>query len=146
MTNNIKRFVTAGLVVVGLALAAEQTTGQIVSPTGTFPPPPGVPVFDVSTPLGQYRYDFYMTRQYVAQKLAPLYAMHSQEPAWIEAWAYIERRILAGELLGPFQAENGDWLGVDNDGDGAPEPEYVSSHYRDGVYVQAHYRALMEAE
>jgi hypothetical protein len=146
MTNSLARFAASGLVLVGLALAIEQTTGQIVSPTGTFPPPPGVPVFDVSTPLGQYRYDFYMTRQYIAQKLAPLYAMHLQEPAWIEAWNYIEGRILAGELLGPLQAENGDWLGIDNDGDGAPEPIFVQSHYREDIYVQAHYRAVMEAE
>ena len=40
------------------------------------------------------------------------------------------------------QAENGDYYGVDNDGDGRTESIHVKGHYRsDGTYVREHYRA-----
>jgi hypothetical protein len=119
---------------------------QLVSPTGTYPPPPGVPLFDVSTRQGRLQLALYRQRQYVAQQLIPVYRMHRREPAWIESWNLIERYLAADEIIGPFQAENGDWLGIDNDGDGAPEPIYVAGYYQDDGYVRAHYRAVIEAE
>lgn len=40
------------------------------------------------------------------------------------------------------QAENGDYYGVDNDGDGRTESIHVKGYYRsDGTYVRGHYRA-----
>jgi hypothetical protein len=126
--------------------ASVNRNAQFVSPTGTYPPPPGVPLFDVSTPQGQYLLALHRQRQYVAQQLMPVYKMHRREPAWIESANHIQRYLSADEIIGPFQAENGDWLGIDNDGDGAPEPIYVAGYFQEDGYVQAHYRAVMEAE
>jgi len=126
--------------------ATGNPNAQLVSPTGTYPPPPGVPLFDVSTPKGRHLLALYRQHQYVAQRLMPVYRMHRREPAWIESWNHIEEYLAADEIIGPFQAENGDWLGIDNDGDGAPEPIYVAGYYQEDGYVQAHYRAVMEAE
>jgi hypothetical protein len=40
------------------------------------------------------------------------------------------------------QAENGDWYGHDNDGDGRTESVHVNGYTRDdGTYVRGHYRA-----
>ena len=36
------------VVVVGVAISATETQAQIISPTGQFPPPLGVPLFDLS--------------------------------------------------------------------------------------------------
>jgi len=42
----------------------------------------------------------------------------------------------------PPVAENGDVMGMDNDGDGRTEPIHVRGYYRkDGTYVRGHYRA-----
>lgn len=135
----------AAIVLLGGAAACPAANGQIISPTGTFPPPPGVPLFNLSTELGRTRYTLWKTKQYVQQELLPIYALHQGEPAWVEAWQFIQVRLKADFLLGPLQAENGDWLGKDNDGDGAPEPIYVEGHFREGAYIRAHYRATSEA-
>ena len=137
---------------------------QIVSPTGTYPPPPGVPLFDLSTEYGRVKYELYMLRMaenqrvlvnrqalnrqaaYVRTTLAPLYAKHRGEDAWEEAWAYIQERVQNNILLGPLRAENGDWLGQDNDDNDKPEPEYVRSYVREGLQWRGHYRALDEED
>lgn len=42
----------------------------------------------------------------------------------------------------PYQTENGDIRGHDNDGDGRVESVYVRGYYKkDGTYVRSHYRA-----
>jgi hypothetical protein len=42
----------------------------------------------------------------------------------------------------PNRAENGDYYGIDNDGDGRIETVYVRGYYRkNGTYVRSHYRA-----
>jgi hypothetical protein len=42
----------------------------------------------------------------------------------------------------PMVAENGDWRGADNDGDGRFESTHVRGYHRaDGTYVRGHYRA-----
>lgn len=44
----------------------------------------------------------------------------------------------------PWRAENGDVRGVDNDGDGRPEPIFVGRYRKeDGTYVRGHYRARL---
>ena len=142
---NTQRSLAAGIALILGLSAGLRADAQIVSPTGTYPPPPGVPLFDVSTEAGQHRYRLYMTKQYVSQELAPLYASHRGEPVWMEAWDYMERKLLAGELLGPLHIEHLEWLGKDNDLDGAPEPVFVRAHFREGYYAPAQFRAISEA-
>ena len=53
----------------------------------------------------------------------------------IFAFSYIEGH-------NPYQTENGDIYGWDNDNDGRSEYIYVSGYYKsDGTYVRSHYRA-----
>lgn len=143
MQNSLLHGLSAITLLLGVAAGAT-ANGQIISPTGTYPPPPGVPLFDLSTEFGRTRYTLWKAKQYVQQELMPIYAQHRGEPAWVEAWQFIQVRLKAGLLLAPLQAENGDWLGKDNDGDGAPEPIYVEEHIREGEYIRAHYRATTE--
>ena len=42
----------------------------------------------------------------------------------------------------PYQAENGDFYGIDNDFDGRTETIHVNGYYKtNGDYVRGHYRA-----
>lgn len=160
------------LLLVLLILCGPTAFGQIVSPTGTYPPPPGVPLFDLSTEFGHARYEQYMQnlerrQQYMAEQqriiqqrsdlerqafyvrteLAPLYAQHQNDPEWVEAWEHIQDHVEAQRLLGPLRSENGDWLGKDNDipPDGAPEPVYRQTHLREGAIVRGHYMKVRDA-
>jgi hypothetical protein len=80
-------------------------------------------------------------QQRVLQQLMPIYAQHRGEPEWVAAWQHLLQLCRSGRQC-PIIAENGDFVGRDNDGDGSPEPVFVRGHFRDGEYVRSHYRAL----
>ena len=49
--------------------------------------------------------------------------------------------VFAYQYAKPSPSENGDYYGIDNDGDGRIETEHVQGYYRsDGTYVRSHYR------
>ena len=53
----------------------------------------------------------------------------------------ITSTMFAYQYVYPSPSENGDYYGIDNDGDGRVETEYVRSYYKsDGTYVRSHYR------
>jgi hypothetical protein len=79
---------------------------------------------------------------YFHYRLEPVYMSRVYyDPEWQRAVFYI-RAQFARLQLGPLQAENGDWLGLDNNDDGIPEPVYVETHVNDGELIEGHYRAL----
>ena len=80
-------------------------------------------------------------QQRVLQQLMPIYAQHRGEPEWVAAWQHLLQLCRSGRQC-PIIAENGDFVGRDNDGDGSPEPVFVRGHFRDGEYVRSQYRAL----
>ncbi len=130
------------VVVVGVAISATETQAQIISPTGQFPPPLGVPLFDLSNAYGRQQYDLYKYKEHVMVRLMPLYAKHQGEPAWVASWQYILGQISIGQTC-PLQAEDKDKMGEDNDRLGSPEPVHVEGYFRDdGSYVKSTFRAL----
>lgn len=108
--------------------AFPNTTQQIPPTAQMYPNAAGI-----LSPRAQYRSYLYMLRRYYQQRFADT----SVGPSW----AFIMSQIEMG-IYPPVRAENGDWLGRDNDFDGAVEPVYVRGSYRDGEYVRRHYRAL----
>ena len=132
------------VVVVGVAISATETHAQIISPTGQFPPPLGVPLFDLSNAYGRRQYDLYKYKEHVMVRLKPLYAKHQGEPAWVASWQYLLGQI-GIEQTCPLQAEDGDIMGLDNNGRGSPEPVHVEGYFKDdGSYVPSTFRALPE--
>lgn len=126
--------------IAGITAMAADANAQIVSPTGTYPPPFGVPVFDLSNDYGRQQYAMYMHKQHMMVRLQPIYAQHIGERAWVRSWQYL----LAGNGIGdPIVAENDDVMGLDNDGLGSPEPVFVEGYFEsDGSYVRSQFRAL----
>ena len=128
--------------IAGITICSARVTAQIVSPTGEYPPPLGVPLFDLSNEYGRQQYWLYMNKQHIMERLHPIYARHIGEPAWVESWQYLLANHKNG-LPSPLKAENGDVMGLDNDGLGSPEPVFVEGYYLyDGSYVPSQFRAL----
>lgn len=132
---------TLSLVVAATRVATGQFPNAIAN-GGAFPnttrqaPPTGMlypNAAGVLTPRAQYRSYLYALGRYYRQR--------AFDSSVGPAWAYIMAQIDWGSYL-PIRAENGDWLGQDNDLDGVVEPVYVRGQYRDGEYVRGHYRAL----
>ena len=138
----------------GFAIGAAETHAQInlpngdilVSPTGQYPPPLGVPYFNISNEHGRNELRRYHNEKHIKTRLMPVYARHTGEPDWVNSWQYLKNKLNQANQ-DPHIAENGDEMGMDNDGDGRPEPVFVVRYeypddYGNTVYVQSQYRAL----
>ena len=76
----------------------------------------------------------------------PIYARHTGESDWVDSWQYLKNQLNHPDQ-DPHIAENGDEMGMDNDGDGRPEPVFVKWYeypddYGRMIYIKSQYRAL----
>lgn len=127
------------LPVVGIACGQfPNAIGNSAFPNSTGAIPPTAQLYPNSAgilgPAAQYRKYVYMLRRIYRQRR---YFDVSAAPSW----NYIESQIMSGNYP-PIRASNGDWFGRDNDYDGVVEPVYVQGHFRDGKWINSHYRAL----
>ena len=144
----------------------------IVTPSGNWPPRLGEPAYDLNTQYGRERFRAYQQRIFLdnqavvnAQLFRPdiilnqeyfntldkyfptleaLYLGKENDEAWEKSRIYIRQCRFKRHFLGHIQAQNGDWLGQDKDGDGIPEPVYKAGHWNGGVYHKSHDAALPE--
>ena len=143
-----------------------------VTPSGNWPPVIGEMTYNLNTVTGRAAYEAYRQRQFLNnqaflnaqffrpnfllnqeyfdnldayfEKLEPFYLGKENDAVWEKTRIYIKERRLQRKFLGEIEAENGDLLGQDNDGDGIPEPVYKAGYWSNGVYHKSHYAALPE--